>query len=73
MATAQEQEALNEVMQLLEATPDTAEPTGIVNLVTPAANDIPTKREKLVILVFDWQVQRSHRCAAHTRAGQAPV
>ena len=32
MATAQEQEALNEVMQLLEATPDTAEPTGIVNL-----------------------------------------
>ena len=28
MATAQEQEALNEVMQLLEATPDTAEPTG---------------------------------------------
>ena len=26
MATAQEQEALNEVMQLLEATPDTAKP-----------------------------------------------
>ena len=47
MATAQEQEALNEVMQLLEATPDTAEPTGF----TPAANDIPTKREKLAILV----------------------
>ena len=47
-----EQEALNEVMQLLEATPDTAEPTGIVNLVTPAANDIPTKREKLAILVL---------------------
>ena len=51
MATAQEQEALNEVMQLLEATPDTAEPTGIMNLVTPAANDIPAKREKLAILV----------------------
>ena len=47
MATAQEQEALNEVMQLLEATPDTVEPTGF----TPAANDIPTKREKLAILV----------------------
>ena len=47
MATTQEQEALNEVMQLLEATPDTAEPTGF----TPAANDIPTKREKLAILV----------------------
>ena len=30
MATAQEQEDLNEVMQLLEATPDTAEPTGIM-------------------------------------------
>ena len=52
MATAQEQEALNEVMQLLEATPDTAELTGIVNLgFTPAANDIPAKREKLAILV----------------------
>ena len=51
MATAQEQEALNEVMQLLKATPDTAEPTGIVNLVTPAANDILAKREKLAILV----------------------
>ena len=51
MATAQEQEALNEVIQLLEATPDTAEPTGIVNLVTPASNDIPAKREKLAILV----------------------
>ena len=50
MATAQEQEALNEVMQLLEATPDTTEPTGIVNLVTPG-NDIPAKREKLAILV----------------------
>ena len=47
MATAQEQDALNEVMQLLEATPDTAEPTGF----TPAANDIPAKREKLAILV----------------------
>ena len=51
MATAQEQEALNEVMELLEATPDTTEPIGIVNLVTPAANDIPAKREKLAILV----------------------
>ena len=51
MATAQEQEAFNEVMQLLESTPDTAEPMGIVNLVTPAANVIPAKREKLAILV----------------------
>ena len=50
MATAQGQEALNEVMQMLEATPDTAEPTGIANLVTPG-NDIPAKREKLAILV----------------------
>ena len=48
MATAQEQEALNEVMQMLEATPDAAEPTGIANLVTPG-NDIPAKREKLAI------------------------
>ena len=45
-----EQAAFNEVMQLLEATPDTAAPTGIVNLGLPA-NDIPAKREKLAILV----------------------
>ena len=41
-ATAEEQAALNEVMQLLEVAPDTTEPTG---------NDIPAKREKLAILV----------------------
>ena len=51
MATTQEQEAYNEVMQLLEAEPDTAQPTGIANLVTPG-NDIPAKREKLAILVL---------------------
>ena len=50
MATPQEQAALNEVMQILEATPDAAEPTGLASLVTPG-NDIPTKREKLAILV----------------------
>ena len=44
--TQDEQAALNEVMQLLEAAPDTAAPTGIV-----VANDIPAKREKLAILV----------------------
>ena len=50
--TQEEQAAFNEVMQLLEATPDTAAPTGIVNLgFTPDANDIPSKREKLAILV----------------------
>ena len=49
--TQDEQAALNEVMQLLEATPDTTAPTGIANLVTPNANDIPAKREKLAILV----------------------
>ena len=50
MAQAQDQAALNEVMQLLEATPDTAAPTGIVNLGI-TANDIPAKCEKLAILV----------------------
>ena len=51
MAQAQdEQAAFNEVMQLLEATPDTSAPTGIANLGLPA-NDIPAKREKLAILV----------------------
>ena len=50
--TQEEQAAFNEVMQLLEASPDTAAPTGIVNLgFTPDANDIPAKREKLAILV----------------------
>ena len=50
--TVEDQAALNEVMQLLEASPDTAAPTGIVNLgFTPDANDIPAKREKLAILV----------------------
>ena len=44
--TQEEKAALNEVMQLLEATPDIAAPTGIV-----VANDIPAKREKLAILV----------------------
>ena len=48
--TQDEQAALNEVMQLLEATPDTAAPTGIANLGLPA-NDIPAKREKLANLV----------------------
>ena len=50
MATAQEQEAMNKVMQMLEATPDTGPPTGLTSLVTPG-NDIPAKREKLAILV----------------------
>ena len=50
--TAEEQAALNEITQLLEVMPDTAAPTGIVNLgFTPDANDIPAKREKLAILV----------------------
>ena len=51
MAQAQDdQAAFNEVMQLLETTPDTATLTEIANLGLPA-NDIPAKREKLVILV----------------------
>ena len=51
MATTQEQKTLNEVMQMLEATPDTSGPaSGLTSLVTPG-NDIPAKREKLAILV----------------------
>ena len=50
MAEAQEQEAMNEFMQMLEATPDTGPSTGLTSLVTPG-NDIPAKREKLAILV----------------------
>ena len=41
---------MNEMMQLLEATPDTAPPAGLTSLVTPVS-DIPAKREKLAILV----------------------
>ena len=43
-------DVMNEVMQMLEATPDTGPPTGLTSLVTPG-NDIPAKREKLAILV----------------------
>ena len=50
MADAQEQEAMNEMMQMLEATPDTGPPAGLSSLVTPG-NDIPAKHEKLAILV----------------------
>ena len=50
MAEAQEQEAMKEMMQMLEATPDTGPPAGLSSLVTPG-NDIPAKREKLAILV----------------------
>ena len=41
---------MQEMMQLLEATPDTDPPAGLSSLVTPG-NDIPAKREKLAILV----------------------
>ena len=70
----EEQAALHEVMQLLEATPDTAAPTGIVSLgFTPDANDIPAKREKLAILVSTGKSKEANWRAAHTRAGQTPV
>ena len=41
---------MNEVMEMLEATPDTGPASGLTSLVTPG-NDIPAKREKLAILV----------------------
>ena len=51
MAEAHDDAAvMQEVMQMLEATPDTAPPAGLTGLVTPG-NDIPAKREKLAILV----------------------
>ena len=50
MAQAQDQEVLNEVMQMLEATPDVGPASGLTSLVTPG-NDISAKREKLAILV----------------------
>ena len=58
MATPQEQAALNEVMQMLEATPDAAESTGLASLVTPG-NDLPAKREKLAILVSTGKAKKA--------------
>ena len=46
---AAEQEALD-IMEFLEVEP-APEPAGLTSLVTPAANDISTKREKLAVLV----------------------
>ena len=46
---ASEQDALNEVMQLLETEP-APDSLGLASLVTPG-NDIPAKREKLAVLV----------------------
>ena len=50
MAGAHDDAVMNEVMEMLEATPDTGPATGLASLVTPG-NDIPAKREKLAILV----------------------
>ena len=46
MAEAHDDAVMNEVMQMLEATPDTGPAS-----VLPVVNDIPAKREKLAILV----------------------
>ena len=48
MATATEQDALNEVMQILEAEP-APDSLGLASLAP--GNDIPAKREKLAVLV----------------------
>ena len=50
MAQSPEDQALNEVMELLEATPDTTPPTGLARVV-PVVSNIPEQREKLAILV----------------------
>ena len=63
---AQEDAAMQaELMQMLEATPSTAPPAGLTDLVT-AGGDIPAKREQLAILVSTGKakevigVQRTH-------------
>ena len=51
-ATPEEQAALNEVMQIPEASPDTTAPAGLAAVVPSANNDdISAKREKLAVLV----------------------
>ena len=67
MAQAQdEQAALNEVMQLLEATPDTAAPTGIANLGLPA-NDA----RSWPCLFRLASPKRPSACSSHTNGSNA--
>ena len=70
MVTPQEQAALNEVMQMLEATPDAAEPTGLASLVTPG-NDIPAKRERLAVLVSTGKAKEALAFSSHTTRSNA--
>ena len=51
MEGSEDAAAMNAMMQLLEAEPGTAPPTGLTDLVTPGGSDIPAKREQLAILV----------------------
>ena len=44
-----EQEALNEVMQMMEATPESSKPSDFPVLLP--ANNVPEQREKLAVLV----------------------
>lgn len=44
-----EQKALNEVMQMLEATPDSSKPSDFPVLLP--ANNVPEQRKKLAVLV----------------------
>ena len=54
---ATEQEALD-IMEFLEVEP-APEPAGLTSLVTPAANDIPAKREKLAVLVSTGKAKKA--------------
>ena len=67
---AAEQDALNEVMQILEAEP-APDSLGLASLAP--GNDIPAKREKLAVLVSTGKAQRGRRRSAHTRTSQTPV
>ena len=62
-----EQDALD-ILEFLEAEP-TPE-SGLASLVTPG-NDIPAKREELVVLVSTGKAKRPLACSSHTTRSSA--
>ena len=51
MATTEKQATLEEIMQELEATPDSPAPSAVPAVLNPASNDIPNQRKRLAILI----------------------
>ena len=69
MANAEEQAAINDVMQILEASPDSSTPSA-VPLVS--SNDTPAHRERLAVVVSTGKIKRSYRRSAYTWSCETP-